>query len=68
MIALVQIIRTLEDKMAKTIGIPVKGFQFDASGKLKKKPPRMSVSKRIAASKSKRVRPTKRVKGMINKP
>lgn len=67
MIALVQIIRTLEDKMAKT-GIPVKGFQFTEDGKLKKKPPRMSVSKRIAASKSKKVRPTKRVKGMINKP
>jgi len=62
MIALVQIIRTLEDKMAKT-GIPVKGFQFDASGKLKKKPARMSVSKRIAVSKSKRIRVTRKTKG-----
>lgn len=67
MIALVQIIRTLEDKMVKTTGIPIKGFQFK-DGALVKKPPRMSVSKRIAVSKSKRVKVSKRVKGMINKP
>ena len=62
MIAVFQIIRTLEAKMVKQTGIPVKGFQFK-DGELVKKPGRMSVSKRIAQSKSKKVRPSKRVKG-----
>jgi hypothetical protein len=72
MIALVQIIRTLEDKLDMPPTFKTsrgRAIAIDAkTGKPKPKPSRMSASQHIAERKSKRVRPTKRVKGMINKP
>ena len=59
--------------MAKTPqkGIPIGGhFRLSDEGKLERKPvpPRMSVSAKIQQRKSKKVRPSKRVKGSFNKP
>lgn len=66
------LLKAIEAKMPKQSGFRVSGYDYkpDKNGNLKmvKKPSRMSVSKRIAQSKSKKVRPTKRIKGMVNKP
>lgn len=61
-------IKAIEAKMPKQTGIPITGVKLDKDGKLIKRPSRMSVSKRIAQGKSKKVRPTKRVTGSFNKP
>ena len=66
------LLTTINEAAMKQTGKFLPGFDVkddkDGKPRVVNKPPRMSVSKRIAASKSKRVRPTKRLKGMINKP
>jgi hypothetical protein len=61
MIAILQICTALETKMKKS-GIAITGVALDDQGKLVKKPVRMSVSKKIAQRKSKKIRVNKRVK------
>lgn len=61
-----QLITALETAM-KRKGIEMPNVEV-RDGKVIIKPPRMSVSKRIAASKSKRVKVSKRAKGSFNRP
>ena len=57
------LLKAIEAAMPKQVGIPITGVKLDKDGKLVKRPSRMSVSKRIAQSKSKKVRVTRKTKG-----
>lgn len=56
------LLTTINEAAMKQTGKPLPGFDVK-DGKIINKPPRMSVSQRIRQSKSKRVKPTKRIKG-----
>lgn len=56
------LLTTINEAAMKQTGKPLPGFTLK-DGKVIIKPPRMSVSKRIAVSKSKRVRVTRKTKG-----
>ena len=56
------LLTTINEAAMKQTGKPLPGFVVK-DGKIINKPPRMSVSQRIRQSKSKRVKPTKRIKG-----
>ena len=68
------LLTTINEASMKQTGKFLPGFDVkpDKGGKPRvvNKPPKMNAAKKQAQrySKSKRVRPTKRVKGMINKP